>query len=369
MKLEVFIPDLTPIGSIDAFSALRWTERYNKCGSFELWCPALKDNVEVLKENNLLWLGGLTCGIIEVVQSSVKDDNTTEINIRGRLAEGYLSYRAMLDTYLTTAKNVSDVMREIININCINPTDPNRKIPNLILKPDQQVYGDKITFQRTGTDILSMCEETASAHNLGFSLEFFPHRKVFEFTINKGVDRTMGQNIVPPVIFSTETEDILASSYFYNQSEYKNVALVAGAGEGAERKKVFVGSGAGLERRELYVDARDLQNTKEDGGLIPDQEYSNILNQRGLEYLAEKQIVQSFDATIKSFGDMQYTYGIDYTKGDLVTVQDKNLGLIVNARVTEVERVYDQNGESLNLVFGYAQPTLNQKLKFLGLGV
>lgn len=72
---------------------------------------------------------------------------------------------------------------------------------------------------------------------------------------------------------------------------------------------------------------------------------------------------------IKTSGEQQYVYGVDYKKGDLVTVQDQVLGITVNARITEVERIYDQNGYTLNLMFGYSQPTLNEKLKFLGLEV
>lgn len=369
MKLEVFSQELVPIGSVDAFTALRWTERYDKCGSFELWCPANSDNVEMIKEDNILWIGDKSAGIIEVVQRRLTQQNTVEINVRGRLLDGYLSFRVVGDMYSARDKYVSDIMREVVVINCISPTNSERVIPFLRLNTSQQTYGSKISFQNTGSEVLAVQENLSTSHGLGFSLDFYPKTKSIEFSVINGVDRTENQNLVTPVVFSSDTEDILSSTYFHNKSDMKTLAVVAGSGEGAARKKVIVGSGSGLKRKEMFVDARDLQETDENGFTIPEQEYIKMLVQRGSEYLSEKKDIESFDAVVKSFGEQQYVYGVDYSKGDLVTVQDKVLRLTVSARITEVERVYDQNGYSLSLVFGYAQPTLSQKLKFLGVEV
>lgn len=49
--------------------------------------------------------------------------------------------------------------------------------------------------------------------------------------------------------------------YDLDTTEYCNTAIVAGAGEGSERKIQYVNpENSGLNRRELYVDARDLQD-------------------------------------------------------------------------------------------------------------
>lgn len=368
MNLEVFSPDIVPLGSVDAFTALKWTERYGRCGDFELWCPATKENAELLKEDNLLWIGDTTAGIVEIIQKTLSQSGP-EINIKGRLLEGYLSYRVMWNIYNAQDKYVSVVLREIIETNCINPLIPDRKLKYLKLNPLQITLGEKMSVQRTGSDVLATVEEISDSQGVGFGIEFYPTSKEMLFTVYKGVDRTESQTNVPPVVLSSETEDILSSTYFHNTSEYKTVALVAGAGEGVDRKRVIIGGEySGISRRELYVDARDLQQTDEESNPMPEEDYNKLLTQRGLEYLADKKDIKSFDAVIKSFGDQQHVYGVDYKLGDLVTVSDSVINISVSARVTEVERVFDQNGQSLNLVFGYAQPTLNQKLKFLSSG-
>lgn len=369
MRMEVFDSEIVAIGFVDIFTALRWTEKYDECGSFEMWCPATAENAETLKEDHILWLGDKSAGVIDVLQKELTQENTTEIHVKGRLIEGYLSYRTLWDTYTATNEAASNIMREIVNTNCISTSNTDRVLPRLKLKVDQEQMGSVISMQKTGSDVLSVLEELSASQGLGFDVSFYPKDKVLEFEVTQGTDRTGAQKENSPVVFSTDTEDILSSLYYHNKLELRTLALVAGAGEGSDRIRVSVGSGSGLNRREIFVDARDLQDTDNEGNNISTTVYEQMLVQRGETYLGEKKDIESFDAVIKTSGEQQYVYGVDYKKGDLVTVQDQVLGITVNARITEVERIYDQNGYTLNLMFGYSQPTLNEKLKFLGLEV
>lgn len=47
-----------------------------------------------------------------------------------------------------------------------------------------------------------------------------------------------------------------------SSQNYRNVALVAGEGEGLDRKTIPVGAAEGMERYELYVDARDVSSNE-----------------------------------------------------------------------------------------------------------
>jgi hypothetical protein len=148
----------------------------------------------------------------------------------------------------------------------------------------------------------------------------------------------------------------------------KSVAYVAGEGEGAERKVIVSGDNAspGFLRRELYVDARDLQSEvpNDDGTTtkISDEDYRDILNDRGGEKLAECDITESFEAKMRVVGDVQYKYGIDYFKGDKVLIQDTELGIQVVATISEISENYDDEYE-LMITFGYEYPTLIEKIK------
>lgn len=61
-----------------------------------------------------------------------------------------------------------------------------------------------------------------------------------EFWARYGVDRSTGQNVNDPVFYSTELDDVLESDYDYDSRNYRNVTLVAGEGEGADRVSVTV---------------------------------------------------------------------------------------------------------------------------------
>ena len=258
-------------------------------------------------------------------------------------------------------------MYEIVNQNCVNPTNANRKIPFLELAEDKQI-GGLITMQKTGGEVYDALTTIASNADIGFNMLFRPREKKIIFEVVEGVDRTSEQNIVDPVEFSTDLEDILSSSYYTNDQDNKSVALVMGEGTGAERKSQVSGDNDsyGLGRRELYVDARDLQSetVNEDGtttSLTP-AEYNETLVNRGDNKLAEHKVTETFEAQIRVFGEVQYEFGVDYNKGDKVTVRDKQLGVVVSARITEVEEDFDDEYE-LVLTFGYSYPTIMQKVK------
>ena len=332
-----------------------------------MWAPITDENSEYFKKGNVLWCGGDNAAVVEIVKSSVDDDGTKTYNVKGRTLEMYFTTRIIWGTYNATNKQASTCMYDIVNQNCINPTDANRKIPFLELAEDGK-FGGAIQYQKTGGEVYDALVTIASNADIGFGILFRPKEKKLIFQVVQGVDRTVEQSANEPVEFSTDLEDILSSSYYSNNQDLKSVAFVAGEGEGAGRKTQISGDngGAGFLRRELYVDARDLQSetTNEDGSttsLTPAQ-YTSALIQRGDEKLSECRTTEVFEAQIRVFGDVQYEYGVDYQKGDKVTVRDKQLNVVVSARITEVEEDFDDE-YALVLTFGYSYPTMMQKVK------
>lgn len=357
------------IGEINLFDSLVWPDKFNGYANFELWAPITEENSEYLKRGNVLWCGGDNAAVIEIVKSSVDDKGTKTFNVKGRTLEMLLTTRIIWGTYNGTNKKSSTVMYEIVNQNCINPSNPKRKIPFLECKVDRQL-GNTITYQKTGGEVYDALTNIADNSGLGFNVLFRPREKKLIFEVIEGTDRTINQTINDPVEFSTDLEDILSSSYYSNSQDKKSVALVMGEGEGSDRKGQISGddNSSGFLRRELYVDARDLQSesVSENGTTqtLTANEYKQVLIQRGDEKLDEHAVVETFEAQIRVFGDIQYEFGKDYQKGDKVTVRDGQLGVVVSARITEVEEDFDDE-YALILTFGYSYPTIMQKVKRL----
>lgn len=362
LNLYVFDSSITPLGVIDVVTGLTWEEKFADSGNFELWCPLTDQNAEFLQEDNLLWDGGESAGIIEFKELTTDDSGSATIHIQGRLAESYLDYRTIYPTVTATGK-LSTILRTLVDKNLINPEDPLRKIPFIELASDQEELGPDVSYQNKGSTVLVEVSNLSQANSLGFRLQFFPRLTKFVFRVYQGTDRTIDQEKVNPVLFSSDLDDILESGYSHNKSELRNFAYVAGEDSGENRKVQTVGSSSGINRRELFVDARDLQSETDDGGAISEEEYNSMLVERGKTSLEDYKDIESFSATIRTFGITGYTYGVDFYLGDTVTVYDKRLKVRTNAIVSSVMRTYDEDGERLDITFGYEQPTLANKLK------
>ena len=355
------------IGEVNQYDSLIWPDKFNGYASFELWAPITEENSEYFKKGNILWCGGDNAAVVEIVKSAIDDKGTKTFNVKGRTLEMFFTTRIIWGTYNASNKYASTAMYDIVNQNCINPTNTSRKIPYLECAEDKQL-GGKMSVQKTGGEVYDALTTIAGSKDLGFNVLFRPKEKKLIFEVVAGVDRTIEQSEVDPVEFSTDLEDILSSSYYTNNQDEKNVAFVQGEGDGTSRISQISGNNEleGFDRKELYVDARDLQSetVNEDGtttSLTPD-EYKAALINRGDDKLSECEVTETFEAQIRVFGDIQYEFGKDYQKGDKVTVRDRQLNVVVSARITEVEEDFDDE-YALVLTFGYSYPTIMQKVK------
>ncbi len=358
------------LGEITKYTSLIWPDKFNGYATFELCAPITPENKTLIKKGNIIWCGGDNACLIEIIQSDKNDEGQKTYKVKGRTLEMLLTTRIIWGTYHCVNKNTSTAMYEIVDKHCINPSDSNRKIPFLECAVDEKL-GKVISFQKTGGEVYDQLVKISSDSDLGFDILFRPRERKLIFKVTEGIDRTivpMSGDASSLVVFSTELEDILSSSYYTNNQDAKTLAYVAGEEADEERKHIISGNNAskGLARRELYVDARDLQSVVQDeiGGweaLSPD-DYNDMLNSRGLEKLAEHSETETFEAKMRMIGNIQYRYGIDYNKGDKVIIQDTDLDVQVIAMVTEVSENYDDEYE-LIITFGYSYPTIIEKVK------
>ncbi len=358
------------LGEINKFTSLIWPTKFNGYTTFQLNAPVTPENKNLIKKGNVIWCGGDNACFIEIIQSDTDENGQKTYTVKGRTLEMLLTTRIIWGTYNCINKHTSTVMYDIVDKNCINTNNVSRKIPFLECAEDEQI-GKIISLQKTGGEVYDALQSISTDADLGFDIIFNPRERKLIFKVTEGVDRTSvisSEDNSKLVIFSTDLEDILSSSYYTNNQDVKTVAYIAGEGEGANRKHVVSGNNesSGFIRRELYVDARDLQSkiTDDDGNNteISDNDYNNMLADRGTEKLSERIEVESFEAKMRVIGDIQYIYGIDYFKGDKVIIQDTELGIQVIGKITEVSENYDDEYE-LVITYGYSYPTLIQKIK------
>ena len=301
------------LGEINKFTSLMWPDKFNGYSTFELNVPLTPENRNLIKKGNILWCGGENACIIEIIQSNMDENGQKTYKVRGRSLEMLLTTRIVWGTYNCVNKYSSTAMYEIVNENCINPSNSARKIPFLECAEDEKL-GKITSFQKTGGEVYTALQNIAADVGLGFDIIFKPREKKLFFKVTEGVDRStasVSDDGSKLVIFSTDLDDILSSSYYTNNQDVKTLAYVAGEGEGAERKHLTSGDNAssGFLRRELYVDAKDLRTEilSEDNTVITitDDEYIELLNERGNEKLAERIEVETFEAEMRVTGEIQ----------------------------------------------------------------
>lgn len=361
--VEVYIYDaeLNPIYVTDAVSSLIWTRRYFASGEFELHVPLTQEILEVFTIGNVVRLyGDDEAGIIENRTLSQNESGTEEIAVTGKFISGLLGRRIIWGRE-TLRSRAEYAMRKVIEKNAVNPDNPDRVIPYFVLGAEKG-YTERVGFQTSYSNLLDTVEDIARISGLGFKTVFDYANKQFVFEVFRGLDRTFGQMVNPPAVFSTEFENVFTQEYVEGVGNYRNVTLVAGEGEGLERTITVVGEGVGLDRFEMFVDARDLRSKDEEGNQIGEELYISILQTRGLSKMAECQRIQTFDATINTVG-AGFVYREDFDVGDVVTIANNRWGVMMNTRIIEVQEVYEPNNYHVYATFGNKVPTLIDKIK------
>lgn len=332
--------DLEYISVIENYRSFIWTSRYNTFGDFELYLPASKENIALYKRGYYIIrdTDRKHAMIIYNIEIQTDIENGDFLIITGRCLKSIL-YQRIIWSQTVVNGNVETKIRELVTDNCISPSIEARAISRLTLG---SVIGitDTIKTQYTGDNLGETITGLCETFGLGFDVELDIPNHQFKFVMLKGEDRTYNQNVNPVVVFSNDFDNLLTTDYIMNSEEYKNVALVAGEGEGTSRKVASVGGATDLDRFEIYVDARDISSNE---GEIPYADYIELLADKGFEELAECQIVKSISGEV--LPDYTYKLNIDYFLGDLVEIRN-DYGVKMVSRITEIIECNDENGYS-----------------------
>ena len=227
---------------VDTFNSLIWTDRYDEYGDFEIYTSVTDQALSLLQMDYYLQSRSSEhVMIIEEVLIDTDPENGNSVTITGRSLESLLSRRIVWTQTLLDG-SVQDCIKKLLDENVISPKDVNRKIPNFVFETsaEKAVTEPKITAQFTGDNLYDVISEICRLTGLGFKVTL-NDKKQFVFKLYAGADRTYAQTENPYVVFSPKFENIANSNYLESKKEYKNVALVAGEGEGAERKTNSVG--------------------------------------------------------------------------------------------------------------------------------
>ena len=360
MELTLLNTSLDAISIVEDYESLIWTDRYQEYGDFEIYTPVTQEILSVLKQDYyLINRDSEHTMIIEKLLIKTDVELGNHITVTGRSLESILKRRIVWGQRSITG-NLQNGIKTMFEENIINPEDPARKIDNFIFEEstDERITSLNIDIQCTGDELYDVVVKLCKEHNIGFKV-ILNDNKQFVFKLYAGTDRSYDQTENTYVIFSPNFENIVNSNYIESKSAMKNVTLVGGEGEGAERRYYTVGSASGLERRELFTDARDISSTEHYSEQIngeyvshektfTEEEYNALLQQRGLEKLSENIDIVSFEGEIEP--TMMFRYQEDFFNGDIVQIENE-YGHATTARIIEMTISENEQGTSVYPTF------------------
>lgn len=346
MDFLVLDETFTAIKILEVFESFIWTDRYSAYGDFEIYMPPNLEILKILKSDYYIWSGESEhMMIIEDRQITSDAEEGNHLMIVGRSLESILQRRIVWQQTILSG-NFQQGIKTLINENIISPVDSSRKIANFIFEEstDPNITQLIINAQFTGDNLYDAIKKLCDSKNVGFKIRLSDDN-IFIFSLYYGIDRSYNQFLNPYVIFSPNFDNLINSNYLESKKDLKTVTLVAGEGEGLDRRREEVsidsGAGEGLSRREMYTDARDISSN--DGEVDPET-YKAQLIQRGKNYLSENVIVKAFEGDVDT--QHKYAYGKDFFMGDIVQIANE-YGIEATSRITELVRSQTSSGVTI----------------------
>jgi len=350
------------VGVVDVFESFIWTERYYRCGDFELVVEPSIELMDLLQQERYLSIyDSEYVMIIEKLELTTDNESGNKLIVSGRSVESVLD-RRIIEVYTRLVEDIETSILWLLDQHVINPTNTWRKIPEItkVASSDARVRIPEYEGEHTGDNLYETICKLCELGDFGFKMTLNASN-LFLFQIYMGVDRSYAQTVNPYVVFSPEFDNLINSNYIESNQTLKTVARVGGVGDADNRKykNVAVGGGAGLLRREIFVDGSDLTyelepavtETDPETGLVThtpavtlsDYEYEMSLATRGYEVLKDHPAHSSFEGKAENL--RMYMYGRDYFMGDTIQFEDI-YGIKVSAKVVEFVRSYSESGIS-----------------------
>lgn len=303
---------LLPTDLVENYSSMVWTERHTEDGEFELRTAKVAETREFLPEDTLISHLD-TDEVMKVETHSIeKDENENDVLlIKGRAIKApLLEDRVMIGyeygkewntyQYYNTSEVISALLWNFLvngsGWNAIlgsGPLNPAFKVENLVITDSTSLSDDqRLWFFKDG-ELYPQLKDLLLIHNFGIrsvrpvggsgnvvsldttilsssrgvrSLTPTENIQQLRLDLYQGLDRTRGQSVNTPVVFSYEFGDIDDPSYLFSSKNLKNLAI---ARSSISTREVWADTG--LTPPSVIPTGADLRVLYFDGGQPDDQ--------------------------------------------------------------------------------------------------
>lgn len=373
LQINIYDPfDLTWKAMLD--SAISFTHRssWNEIVNSELKIAKNATNIEEVQIGRIVVVNNQLdkALVIEEMQATLTDEFWTVSMIP---LKGILNWRIChpTDSGTYTARKQADVMMSLVNGNLITQTrDNDRKFwntgrtKNMLSIASIKTYGAAVDFKadwKTGllgealVNISKMY--AAGSFPIGWNISILSTLDGYQLDTFQGVDRTVNQTANPTVIFSDDYGNVNNANYDQSNKDWRNVLYMSYNDGTTDLNKGYVN----LSKGATYS-----FNRKEDTLDSSKQTLVEVQAEATAE-LNKRLWTETFSAETINNPYTMSTYNINWSLGDIVTIQSRNLKkgslISVNAQITEIEEVYDSGEYSISATFGESKMTIIDLIK------
>ncbi len=354
--------NLEVIGILDTAQSVIWHSVYYGVGDFQIFV-SLSDVIQIIADARYITRpDNDEVGVIESILIADDIESGNMVTISGRFAKSLLDRRIIYTLSGTSNKatilrgNVETNVRSLVDGNAISARSLGvlelgaiAGISKTIVDENGNAAQKQVSFE----NLLEYTEAVLKEYGIASTVKL--NGRKLQYIVYEGADRSADNTDGnQPIVFSKEFDNLLSSEYKHDTTQEKNVALIGGEGEGIDRFCVLIGSQSGLKRKEVFVDAssisRKYKDESETEQTYTEAEYTTMLKAHGHQAVSALTVAEDFNGVI-DITNGNWKFGRDVFLGDIVTVQDNDIGVFKNVRIGEVTEYQDQDGYSVEAIY------------------
>jgi Siphovirus ReqiPepy6 Gp37-like protein len=360
---------------IDVFHSIIWTERYYGDSEVELSVPLTDEMLKKLAPGKFLGIGG--SDEVMILETMTIEEEKMKFN--GISLLPWLNNRFVRTTAIQKGQNSWNIpggpitsagtpgwtLWAIVYYMCcagsvyLNGTvdtgidNPEQLIiPGLGLK-DYDKSGDPLTWSVPYGPVYDALRDLATTYRIGMQITLESASDTsysLGFRSYKGLDRTSGQTVNPPVRFSPEMDSLANIKEVQSIAALKtrvyafttsDLGPLTATDPGVANLTGTQYTGFDLRALQLLTDITNPQ-PPDPAPPLDGAKLLNLLTEQAKAGLKANPLIAAVDGEIVP--DNQYKYGRDYNLGDIIEIQG-NSEVVSTSRVTEYIRSQDEAGE------------------------
>lgn len=349
------IPYVEVIGkySLKSFALVEpsqcWFEiSYYDIGQFEIYANATTKNANALKNGNYVKLPNRDfLWVIKSVEYKFSADGSRMIDAKGYEAKWLLHNRIIMTPW-ELPNDLGEATFQLVDGNLGESAVSYRKIVGFSVDTSGFTgitLSDENETQATRGDLWDFIQPLLKAHNCGSIVTFNGSGMVFKAVV--GADKSAR------VIFSRSLDNLISTDYFETSTADKTYCQVVsiftekndnGKSTSTPYIQEYDKGGKNIDRRETTIQP-NLSTKDSDGNDISPEsdQFKGWQIEAGKNALAGKTITRTFSGEI-DIEHSRYTFGEDFSVGDLISIIDEVFGYRVTARIVKYTFKQDSGG-------------------------